>query len=302
MNDSRQVRDEHALDDRSVIKAVRSNTDLLHALLEELTTVRTIVEPGDGDSGNGDSGDGDSGDGDSLPLGGDQLAMEAWQTECRRLQEVVEQLESVNVELHSQNDELAARIAASKVQDSTPGDAVEASEMLSWEERKRLILMQMEEDSFDADQFAASLNAEIHSGRETPAAFIDRLRLEIENRDQEIVELRNLLDQQAETRSDGTAIGASAIADMLDNNELIAQERMKLQQLQADWEEKFREGEIEASLERAKLSRERQEVLQKKQELELQLDQLQREYRQVNATGGGTSRRWLAKLGLADED
>ena len=190
MNDSRQVRDEHALDDRSVIKAVRCNTDLLHALLEELTNVRTLVELGDGDSG----------ESDSLQLGADELAMEAWQTECRRLQEVVEQLESVNVELHSQNDELAARIAASKVQESTPGDAVEASEMLSWEERKRLILMQMEEDSFDADQFAASLNAEIHSGRETPAAFIDRLRLEIENRDKEIVELRNLLDQQAETR------------------------------------------------------------------------------------------------------
>jgi hypothetical protein len=110
------------------------------------------------------------------------------------------------------------------------------------------------------------------------------------------------LDQQAETRSDGTAIGASAIADMLDTDELIVQERMKLQQLQADWEEKFREGEIEASLERAKLSRERQEVYEKKQELELQLDQLQREYRQVNATGGSTSRRWLVKLGLADED
>lgn len=292
MNDSRQVRDEHALDDRSVIKAVRSNTDLLHALLEELTNVRTLVEPGESDSG----------ESDSLQLGADELAVEAWQTECRRLQEVVEQLESVNVELHSQNDELAARIAASKVKESTPGDAVEASEMLSWEERKRLILMQMEEDSFDADQFAASLNAEIHSGRETPAAFIDRLRLEIESRDQEVVELRNLLDQQAETRSDGTAIGASAIADMLDSDELIAQERMKLKQLQADWEEKFREGEIEASLERAKLSRERQEVSEKKQELELQLDQLQREYRQVNATGGSTSRRWLAKLGLADED
>ena len=160
----------------------------------------------------------------------------------------------------------------------------------------------MEEDSFDADQFAASLNAEVQAVNETPAAFIDRLRLEIENRDDQIAELRNLLDQQAETRSDGIAIGASAIADMLDSDELIAHERGKLQLLQAEWEEKFRAGEIEASLERAKLSRERQEVFAKKQELDLQSEQLQREYRQVSASGGGNSRRWLAKLGLADDD
>lgn len=299
MNDSRQARDEHALGDRSVIEAVRSNTDLLHALMTELSNVRTLVGPAGFESR----------DCESQQLGEEEPQVEFLQTECRRLQEVVEHMESVNTELRSQNtelrsqnDELAARIAASKVEESTPGDAAEASEMLSWEERKRLILMQMEEDSFDADQFAASLNAEIQSDRETPAAFIDRLRLEIENRDQEIVELRNLLDQQTETRADGTAIGASAIADMLDADDLIAQERMKLQQLQADWEEKFREGEIEASLERAKLSRERQEVFEKKQELELQLDQLQREFRQVKDTGGSTSRRWLAKLGLADED
>jgi hypothetical protein len=89
---------------------------------------------------------------------------------------------------------------------------------------------------------------------------------------------------------------------MLDADELIAHERGKLQQLQVEWEEKFREGEIEASLERAKLSRERQEVFATKQELELQIEQLQREYRQANAAGGRSSRRWLAKLGLAEED
>jgi hypothetical protein len=77
---------------------------------------------------------------------------------------------------------------------------------------------------------------------------------------------------------------------------------MKLQQLQVEWEEKFRQGEIEASLERAKLSRERQEISAKKQELELQLEQLQREHRQANAAGGSGSRRWLVKLGLAEEE
>ena len=292
MNESRQVRDEHPLDDRSVIEAVHSNTDLLNALLAELADVRSLVHTTGRELRKRDDGQA----ADDAAQGSD------WQIECRKMQGFIQQLESVNAELRSQNEELATRIAAQRVQETTPEDSLETSEMLSWEERKRLILLQMEEDSFDADQFAASLNAEVQAVNETPAAFIDRLRLEIENRDDEIAELRNLLDQQAETRSDGIAIGASAIADMLDSDELIAHERGKLQLLQAEWEEKFRAGEIEASLERAKLSRERQEVLAEKQELDLQSEQLQREYRQVSASGGGNSRRWLAKLGLAEDD
>lgn len=285
MSDSKQVREQNASHDSSVMAAVRSNTDLLHELVAQLTEVQQSVDAA-----------ADGREAPSRPPNPDT------HSEIGRLKQIIARLETQNSELHSQNEALAAKIANAKIQEKTPDNSLEAGEMLSWEERKRLILLQMEEDSFDANQFAASLSSEIKSGKETPGAFIDRLRLEIEQRDDEIAELRNLLDQQAEARSDGTAIGASAIADMLDTDELISHEREKLQRLQAEWEEKFREGEIEASLERAKLSRERQEVSAKKHELELQLEQLQREYRQTNAAGGGSSRRWLAKLGLAEDD
>ena len=296
MSDSRQVRDEHLTYDPAVMKAVRSNTDLLHTLLAQLTDVRQIVDA----STSSERTSGVDQNADAGSSSGDGAA--EWEVQVVQLRQKLQRLETRNSELHSQNQELAAKIAAAKIQETAPKNSSEAGEMLSWEERKRLILRQMEEDAFDANQFAASLSTEINSEKETPSAFIDRLRLEIEHRDDEIAELRNLLDQQAQARSDGTAIGASAIADMLDADELIAHERAKLQQLQAEWEEKFRAGEIEASLERAKLSRERQEVSAQKQELELQLEQLQREYRQANATGGSSSRRWLAKLGLADDD
>ena len=296
LNNRSQIHDDDAINDQSVIEAIRANTDLLHALMSEMTDVRTLVATDDRGSSSDTQPQEDGQESEA------EQQIENLQNECQRLQELIRQLSTEKSELRSQNDELAARIAASKVHDTASADAAEASEVFSWEERKRLILMQMEEDSFDADHFAASLSIEIESGRETPATFIERLRLEIETRDQEIAELRNLLAQQAEARSDGIAIGASAIADMLDSDELIAQERAKLQQLQADWEEKFREGEIEASLERAKLSRERQEVMAKKQELQLQLEQLQREYRQESASGSSTPRRWLAKLGLAEDD
>ena len=124
-------------------------------------------------------------------------------------------------------------------------------------------------------------------------------RGELERRDEEIHELRSLLEEQSGTRGDGVAVGAAAIAEMLDADELVQQERERLQALQQQWEEKFRESEIEASLERAKLSRERLELARKNSELEERLEHLRREARQAEETGP-SSRRWLAKLGLAD--
>lgn len=280
--------------DPRVMDAVRSNTDLLNNLLAQITDVRHLVDASRSGSQKPDAA---KGEGLGLQVNDSEVEVEA-----RNLRKKIQRLESENAALHAQNKELAAKVVTSRIQEKAPENSVEAGEMLSWEERKRQILLQMEEDSFDANQFVASLNREIESGKETPEAFIDRLRLEIEHRDQEIAELHNLLDRQSETRSDGTAIGTSAIAEILDADELIAHERGKLQQLQAEWEEKFREGEIEASLERAKLSREWQEVSATKRELELQFEQVQREYRQTKAAGSSGSRRWLAKLGLADED
>ena len=74
----------------------------------------------------------------------------------------------------------------------------------------------------------------------------------------------------------------------------------RLQQLQDEWEDKFRQTEIEASLERAKLSRERQELANKMSEIEEQLSHAKREARHHATNEEGPSRRWLAKLGLAD--
>ena len=92
---------------------------------------------------------------------------------------------------------------------------------------------------------------------------------------------------------------------MLDSDELVQQERERLQMLQAEWQEKFRQGEIEASLERAKLSRERQELAKKQDELQERLERNQREARQAQGKKGSSSAssgRWLAKLGLDGKD
>ena len=117
---------------------------------------------------------------------------------------------------------------------------------------------------------------------------LDRRDEELKERSQQIRELQSLLDQQSETRDGGIAIGAAAITQMFDADELVRDERERLQQMQEEWEDKFRQAEIEASLERAKLSRERQELAKKMSELEEQLAHAKREARHASPNEEGT--------------
>jgi len=240
------------------------------------------------------------------------------QDDLLHLQSTLDEAWRTNEELRHQNETLAAQIARSNVH-----QAVRASqggdESLSWEERKQLIMQQMEEDSFDADEFVNSLSASVRTqagnsqdkdDAETvlsPHEFLERLAEKIQraeqtilNRDDELGELRMLLENQSQARADGTAIGAAAIASMIDSDALVMEERERLQQLKNDWEDKFRQAEIDASLERAKLSRERQQLAKRTQELEEKLDEVQRERRDQTATAK-PGRRWLAELGLSSD-
>ena len=94
---------------------------------------------------------------------------------------------------------------------------------------------------------------------------------------------------------------AAAIAQMIDQDELVQQERDKLQEMQRQWEAKLRQAEIDVSLERARLARQRQELEQRNAELEEQLCHQSRESQQAPAEAGKPTRRWLTKLGLTDD-
>ncbi|MEM6689868.1 MAG: hypothetical protein AAF664_10600 [Planctomycetota bacterium] len=134
-------------------------------------------------------------------------------------------------------------------------------------------------------------------------ALIDEvtsLRNERQSLKDEIEELQMLLSSGSRNNGDGTASGAMAIAGMLEMDELVMQERERLEELQEQWEEKFRRSEIEASIERANLSRERKEVAEMKSKLEIELEQFKREERTEAELGPQAKRRWLAKLGLGD--
>lgn len=287
-----------------VIEAIAANTALIQQLLDQVSHPDHEPQSIASDPENGTSDEQLQDEVAELRHRNDELLLE-----LQRRQSRID-------ELTQQTEDLAAQVVQSGVRQTLATPQSSTGDALSWEERKQLILQQLETDTFDADEFVESIAEEINANEtmaaesQSPKELLDELvsRLqksesELAERKIEIGELRMLLDQQSETREGGVAIGAAAIAQMVDSDELVMQERERLQTLQDQWEEKFRQSEIEASLERAKLSRERQQLAKKTEQLEEELEHLRREEKQgFDPAESGTSRRWLAKLGLSDAD
>lgn len=184
------------------------------------------------------------------------------------------------VELRMQNSDLAEQLLRSKNNKT-------AQESLTWEERKKILLSQLELESGDTQQVT----------RSTMEDLIATTHREIERRDQEIEELKQIVSEQSSAR-DGLAVGAAAIAHLLDADELIQDERTKLRKTQAEWEEKARAAEIELSRERAKIARERLELENRFVELKkvTEAAESSKIVDPKNQRGN-----WLSRLGLKDE-
>ena len=115
-----QAGDEHTRHDPTVINAIRSNADLLHAVLAQLTEVQLLVDAQgciDQEIGIQDAGISDLNVHDS-----------EWKVQAAGLRQKIQELESENSELHSQNQELAAQIAKSKIQGTAPENSLESGE------------------------------------------------------------------------------------------------------------------------------------------------------------------------------
>ena len=306
-------------------RAVEVNTHTLSQLIHEFRSLRESLAPfTDGVANGGTPATSDRAvdpsDPDDLAEAERRLA-EATE-ENLELRSRLDQTQADLQELRHQNEDLASRVANSQVRASIATSDSGAADALSWEERKALILRQMEEESFDADAFVEAIRSDedapadeghgvagpqsldpIESVREL-FEKLERHESELQRRDQEIGELRCMLEQRSDSHDGGGGVtfGAAAIAEMIDSDELVREEREKLQKLQQEWEEKFRKGEVAASLERAKLSRERQELATKKMELEDQLEQLRRVNQELETGDRPPSRRWLAALGIRDSD
>jgi chromosome segregation ATPase len=193
--------------------------------------------------------------------------------------------------LKRRNAELEDQITALKAGRS---DLASAAQGQDWESLKKRMLAELEADG-------------------APTAEREEEKLSIENtiritddvvaqKDREIQELKEVLNQQSDNLG-SVAVGAAAVEEMFNQDELIRQERERLQQAQTEWRDKLRQAEIDISLERARIARERVELEEKLRSLEAERDQGHHAgHGHDNKTGKPSRGRWLERLGLKETD
>ncbi len=178
------------------------------------------------------------------------------------------------------------------VRASGGGDDNPSGDGMDWESQKRRLLASLESD-FDEDE-------ETDSDRLAMEEVVSKTDEALADKDREIAEMHRLLEQQS-ANVGNMAVGAAAVAEVLDQDEVIRQERDNLNALQEEWREKQRKAEVEISMERAKVTRDQANLKAKMQELEAALakfPQASDEGSKKAPTGG----KWLAQLGLSDDD
>ncbi len=199
------------------------------------------------------------------------------------------------VEIRQQREELAqpsdARNANGEQKSQRGAARRSAAEPgLDWEAEKRRILAALETE----DQ-----------GPETDAEAAGRLKIQeilrttdqvLVEKDREIDQIKQVLQVQSKNLQ-GVAVGAAALEAVLDQDPLIREQRDNLQRLEEKWQEMLRQAEIELSLERAKLARERIAIENKIRTHEEKLAAAQSGSPAVAKPARG---RWLARLGIKD--
>ena len=170
---------------------------------------------------------------------------------------------------------------------------------LDWESQKRRLLASLEADH-DEDE---DENEEVRAERLKIREVIAQTDAAIAAKNEEIEELKELLKSQSGSIGE-VAVGAAAFSDMLSHDEIVLAERDRLRQLQQEWEEKLRHAEVELSVQRAKLARERADIEERQRQVDEQKAQIadKSETGDLCKSGKPQRGRWLARLGLKDDD
>jgi chromosome segregation ATPase len=194
-------------------------------------------------------------------------------------------------ELKARNEELQEQLA--RARQGGGGNAGQISTgVLNWEAEKQRILAALEADFEEEKEEDREEKIKIQE-------VIRRTDRVVAEKNKEIGELRALLESQ--TNNIGSmSVGAAALGQILDTDALIQEERKNLARLQEECRDKLRQAEVEISLERAKIARERSQLDEKLRALVQQ---------GVNLTAAAEKQpakpprgRWLARLGLTDSE
>ncbi len=208
---------------------------------------------------------------------------------CARLERAEAALEA-QLQRLEENTELQRQLI--KAQSAATG--AQQGGRLDWEAEKRRVMAALESD-FD---------------RHEPQQQAERLRIEdvlqsteraLAEKDRQIEELTRRLGQPG--GDDGVGADRQAeIGRLLDADSAVQQERERLKELQEQGREKLRQAEIDLSLQRAKFARDRAE-------LDERIRLAESEPVGGPVAPGPADRqnhpahgRWLARLGLTDED
>jgi hypothetical protein len=168
----------------------------------------------------------------------------------------------------------------------------QAAAATNWEAEKHRILATMEAEFNDKDPQQQAKRLEIQEVLETTDRAIRQKDAEIAALKQQLAG-RDAMGPPGATASRGTT-------ELLDRDEIIRRERDSIARLRKEWETKLRQAEIEISVERAKLARQRSELEEKI---------LVAAQAASKASPGATSDRsekpvrgrWRARLGLKDD-
>ncbi len=179
-----------------------------------------------------------------------------------------------------------------ETQSAPPAGPPASSGPLDWEAEKQRILAALESDFDEEHQEDRRQRTELQQ-------IVERTDQVIAEKDAEIAELKQLLENQSASVG-ALAVGAAALDEIFDKDAVIQEERQNLAQLQEEWREKLRQAEVDLSVERAKLARQRTEVEEK-----LCLLEERGAKNDAPPTGGAVPEkpprsRWLNRLGLKD--
>jgi chromosome segregation ATPase len=192
-------------------------------------------------------------------------------------------------ELKTKNAELESQLAAAA---KKSGGHTDAGGM-DWESQKRRMLASLEgEGEEEIDEEREKERASIENTIEMTDAVVAE-------KDREIEELKTQLAEAGSTKVEAKDDRQEKLNELLDADEVIAEHRERMAQLERDMQDKLRTAELELSVERAKIARQKAELEELRTDLESQRDRFS------GGPGGAVGtprRRWLSKLGLTGEE
>ena len=111
--------------------------------------------------------------------------------------------------------------------------------------------------------------------------------------------MKKVLGHQSDNLG-SVAVGAAALGEMFDKDAIVQEERENLKRVQEEWREKLRQAEIDISMERAKIARERAQLEERLRALESQAVIAAEKPSETDKEGKPVRGRWLARLGLKE--